>query len=53
MMLTLIKVRIQARMMTIEMAKNRTVLLFLLGIKLLVRIRLMETSKPTLSLGSG
>ena len=46
MMLTLIKVRIQARMMTIEMEKNRTVLLFLLGIKLLVRIRLMETSKP-------
>ena len=46
MMLTLIKVRIQARMMTIEMEKNRTVLLFLLGITLLVRIRLMETSKP-------
>ena len=33
-------------MMTIEMVKNSTVLLFLLGIKLFVRTRLMETSKP-------
>ena len=46
MMLTLVKVRIQVRMMTIEMAKKRNVLLLLLGIKLLVRIRMMETSKP-------
>ena len=37
--------------MTIEMVKKSTVLLFLLGIKLLLRIRLMETS-PALRVGT-
>ena len=33
-------------MMNIDMEKNSTVLLFLLCIKLLVRIRFMEASRP-------
>ena len=33
-------------MMTMEMVKNTTVLLFLLETKLLVRMRLIETSRP-------
>ena len=46
MVLTLINVNIQASMITIEMEKKSTVLLFLLEKTLLVIIRLMELSKP-------